>query len=57
MTNYEKIMAGLTINGLAEKMERYIDCPNCEVREFCRETKDVECNKVFEMWLEEEADE
>lgn len=57
MTNYEKIMAELTINGLAEKMERYIDCPNCEVREFCRGIKDVECNKVFEMWLEKETEE
>lgn len=57
MTNYEKIMAGLTIKRLAEQMEKYIPCVMCEAREFCRETKDVECNKVFEMWLEKEADE
>lgn len=57
MTNYEKIMAELTIKGLAEQMEKYIVCAKCEAREFCRETKDVECNKVFEMWLEKEAEE
>lgn len=57
MTNYEKIMAGLTIKGLAEQMEKYIACAKCEAREFCSKTKDVECNKVFEMWLEKEAEE
>lgn len=59
MTNYEKIMAGLTIEVLADKMEKYnISCSKCEAREFCRETKDdIECNKVFEMWLEKEAEE
>lgn len=57
MTNYEKIMAGLTIKGLAEQMEKYITCEKCKAREFCRGIKDVECNKVFEMWLEKEAEE
>lgn len=57
MTNYEKIMAELTIKGLAEQMEKYTACAKCKAREFCRKTKDVECNKVFEMWLEKEAEE
>lgn len=59
MTNYEKIMSELTIKGLAEKMEKYIACAKCEAREFCHKTKlrDIECNKVFEMWLEKEVDE
>jgi len=57
MTNYEKIMAELTIKGLAEKMEEYIACEKCKAREFCRGIKDVECNKIFEMWLEKEAEE
>ena len=58
MTNYEKIMAGLTIKGLAEQMEKYTaSCSKCKAREFCRETKDdVDCNEVFEMWLEKEAE-
>ena len=58
MTNYEKIMARLTIEGLAEQMEKYITCVTCEISEFCRGTKDdIKCNKVFEMWLEKEAEE
>ena len=58
MTNYEKIMAGLTISVLAEQMEKYITCEKCEAREFCREDKtNVSCNRIFEMWLEKEAEE
>lgn len=58
MTNYEKIMAELTIKGLAAKMEEYTTCENCKIREFCREDKtNVSCNQIFEMWLEKESGE
>lgn len=57
MTNYEKIISELTIDNLADKMEKYTPCETCPIKPFCKASStDTNCNDIFKAWLQQEVE-